>query len=79
MTHVAVRQADLPRERRYPVSFLRSVVLTTLKQAAPGAAVEMSLTLAGDEWVHQLNREHRGIDKPTDVLSFALEDGPALV
>ncbi|MBI3972344.1 MAG: rRNA maturation RNase YbeY [Chloroflexi bacterium] len=38
---------------------------------------ETVLLLAGDETLHSLNREFRGIDRPTDVLSFAqLEDHP---
>jgi len=49
---------------------------------------EMSVVLADDELVHRLNREYRGKDKPTNVLSFALteaeepevgEDAPILL
>lgn len=32
--------------------------------------VELSLVFSDDEFIHQLNREYRGKDKPTDVLSF---------
>lgn len=32
------------------------------------------VTLTSDEEVHKLNRDYRGIDRTTDVLSFALED-----
>lgn len=32
--------------------------------------IEMSLTLCGASKIRSLNREHRGIDKKTDVLSF---------
>ena len=35
---------------------------------------EVSVVLADDEYIHQLNRQYRGKDKPTDVLSFAMND-----
>ena len=45
---------------------------------------EVSVTLTNNTYIHQLNKQYRGIDRPTDVLSFALneseepeiEDGP---
>ena len=45
---------------------------------------EVSITLTNDEYIHQMNKEYRGLDRPTDVLSFAfvdseepeIEDGP---
>lgn len=47
----------------------------------PEGPAEMSLVLADDDTVHELNRTYRGKDKPTNVLSFALhadgEDGSA--
>jgi probable rRNA maturation factor len=33
---------------------------------------ELSVTFGDDRLLHDLNREHRGIDRPTDVLSFPL-------
>jgi len=35
---------------------------------------EVSLTLVDDVRIHELNREYRGVDRPTDVLSFALQE-----
>ena len=33
--------------------------------------MEASIVLANDDLIHVLNREYRGMDKPTNVLSFA--------
>lgn len=35
-----------------------------------GATAEISLTFADDDFMRQLNAGHRGMDKPTNVLSF---------
>ena len=37
--------------------------------------VELSIVLCNDAFIHPLNRDYRGKDKPTDVLSFAQRDG----
>lgn len=37
-------------------------------------AVEISVLLCDDAYIRQLNAAHRGLDKATDVLSFAQED-----
>lgn len=55
----------------------RTMALATL-QAAEGALdgppVEISIMLTSDPAVQELNRDWRGQDKPTNVLSFAAED-----
>lgn len=35
---------------------------------------EVALSFVDDETIHQLNKEYRGIDRPTDVLSFAMSE-----
>ncbi len=35
---------------------------------------EISISFCGDKLIHKLNKQFRHKDKPTDVLSFALED-----
>jgi probable rRNA maturation factor len=35
---------------------------------------EVALTFVDDKEIQRLNREYRGLDKPTDVLSFAMQD-----
>ena len=37
----------------------------------------VSLALVGKEEMQKLNKKFRNIDKPTDVLSFSAEGGPA--
>lgn len=35
---------------------------------------EISVILVDAEEIHQINRDYRNIDRPTDVISFALKD-----
>ncbi|WP_241243017.1 rRNA maturation RNase YbeY [Paenibacillus whitsoniae] len=40
-----------------------------------GVAVgEVALTFVDDETIQELNKQYRGLDKPTDVLSFAMSE-----
>ena len=36
--------------------------------------VEVSVSFVGDEEIRNLNRDYRGVDKSTDVLSFPIDD-----
>ena len=36
---------------------------------------EVDITIVTDEEIHVLNRDYRGVDRATDVLSFALDEG----
>lgn len=58
----------------------RALVVTAKKllAAAGEPSSSLSLTLVNDAAIRELNREHRGKDKATDVLSFSLvENGSA--
>ena len=39
------------------------------------AASELSVSLVGDAGIRRLNRQYRGKDRATDVLSFSLREG----
>jgi probable rRNA maturation factor len=40
-------------------------------------AAELSIILVDDAYIQNLNSEYRGLDQPTDVLSFAMVDQQA--
>lgn len=42
-----------------------------------GPNAEISVLLCHNEYIHKLNKQYRQIDRPTDVLSFALNEGEA--
>jgi probable rRNA maturation factor len=52
---------------------LRAVVEATL-HACHQASGSLTLAITHDELVHKLNRTYRGVDAPTDVLSFANQE-----
>lgn len=44
-------------------------------EALGRADSELTVLLVDDATIHELNRTYRGIDSPTDVLSFAMQEG----
>jgi len=36
--------------------------------------VTFNIIIVDNDTIHKINKEYRGIDRPTDVISFALED-----
>jgi probable rRNA maturation factor len=56
---------------------LRAAALAALEAAGVDDG-HLSVELVDDERIRALNREHRGRDEPTDVLSFPIDGaGPA--
>lgn len=75
---VTDRQDKVRLTREQLQALRRAVSLALVRGGAPPrAAVDVSLV--DDEEIRALNRDYRGVDAPTDVLSFALnevEDAP---
>ncbi len=62
-------ELDVPAE-------LRPAVEAALAAAGVGDG-HLSLELVAEERIRELNRDHRGKDEPTDVLSFPVDEaGP---
>ena len=41
--------------------------------------VTFNLIIVDNEYIHELNKNYRGIDRETDVITFALEDEDSIV
>lgn len=49
---------------------IQRAVTAALREEQVGEPCELSVLLTDNEGIHELNREYRGVDRPTDVLSF---------
>lgn len=56
-----------------------TIKLATIPDILAGRELETSVVLANDDLIQVLNREYRGMDKPTNVLSFAQLDSDSPV
>jgi probable rRNA maturation factor len=54
--------------------WLQKVVEATLQAENVPAIVEISLVMTGQARIRELNREYRHQDRPTDVLSFSMQE-----
>jgi probable rRNA maturation factor len=52
-------------------ALIEQVVRQALKAEGADGPIEVSVVVTDDATVHQLNRDYRGVDSPTDVLSFS--------
>ena len=62
----------LGEAQRYPSRSALKNALKTLSTELGVEGKQLTVVLVDDEEIHALNREHLGVDSPTDVLSFPL-------
>ena len=55
-------------------TLMKSVIRKAFTENYPNHRFEVNVTVCDDETIKEINKEHRGIDKPTDVLSFPFLD-----
>ena len=53
-------------------TLMKRVIRTAVSEAYPEHRFEVNVTVCDDEEIREINKEHRGIDRATDVLSFPL-------
>ena len=55
-------------------SFFQKIAVSAEKTLKLKKNYEISVTFVRSATIHKINREYRGIDRPTDVISFAIRD-----
>ena len=76
MVDLCNQQSVLPFEEQY-AALIRKAVETTLA-LFDVKDPKVTIAIIDDDQIHELNLRYRGIDRPTDVLSFAAREGMPL-
>ena len=76
MPKIAVR-ADSAHRKKITSRRLREAAQKTLAHESAPSCAEITLVITGDDEIRDLNRQYRGVDAPTDVLSFAEAEADA--
>ncbi|AFQ45822.1 rRNA maturation RNase YbeY [Desulfosporosinus meridiei] len=67
-------ESVLPADRDPLANLLNQAINEALQLSNGPEEAEVSLLLVDNQRIHALNLEYRGVDRPTDVLSFALQE-----
>lgn len=53
---------------------IKAALQKAVKVAIPEKSIEISIVVSDDDFIQKLNKQFRGIDRPTDVLSFPSDE-----
>ncbi len=67
---------DVDASQLPEVEKIEEAVAAACREAGLPGKIELCIRFCDDAEVHRLNQQWRGLDKPTDVLSFPMQDGP---
>ena len=71
MKHSIYIDSELEEEVPYD-ALLDQVITAALEEEGVAVPCEVDVLFTDDEGIHQINLEQRGVDRPTDVLSFPM-------
>ena len=69
---IKIEPDNLEVEKNFETEILRAAEVVGELYGVENS--ELSVTLTDDEHIHELNKKFRGVDRPTDVLSFAFRE-----
>ena len=73
MNHEIIIETGVDGAEEY-ADLLRQVIPAALDAQGVDVPCEVDVLFTDDEGIHQINLEQRGVDRPTDVLSFPMFD-----
>lgn len=65
---------ETKRAEKQHLALIEKLIVAAANKLELGENFEVSITIVDNEKIQEINREYRNIDKPTDVISFAIED-----
>ena len=72
MEHEIIIESELEEDSSSIEALLRHVIPAALRAEGVGVPCEVDVLLTDDGGIHEINLEQRGVDAPTDVLSFPM-------
>ncbi len=79
MTEVSVSRDGVDDGEPPSSEWIEQIVCKTVEVGGCQEPCEVSVLVTNDARIQELNRQYRQLDKPTDVLSFALEEDQSVV
>ena len=76
MRDVEVIENGVMPKKKYAVAARMGSLAALTHEGAEG---DICIELTDDETIHAYNRDFRGVDRPTDVLSFPVSEGEELI
>lgn len=65
---------ETDRTNQKHMDLIEQVIISAAKKLRLEDNFEVSVTIVDNNRIHEINKEYRSIDRPTDVISFAIED-----
>ena len=71
---IYARHSGVGSGERLSIPLIKRCIRETLRLEGVDMPCEISVLVTDDDGIRKINREFRGIDKPTDVLSFPMQE-----